>query len=79
MPVNPTAENVLGTIGENFFLIWLTRDMLPVSKPRRHLSSRTYFDYGTVVGTICWTVQLIPQVWKSWRTKSTDGLSEYLM
>ncbi|KAI0731363.1 PQ loop repeat-domain-containing protein [Earliella scabrosa] len=44
MPVNPTAENVLGTIG-----------------------------------TICWTVQLIPQVWKSWRTKSTDGLSEYLM
>ncbi|PIL25155.1 hypothetical protein GSI_13044 [Ganoderma sinense ZZ0214-1] len=34
--------------------------------------------FGTM-GTICWTVQLIPQVWKSWRTKSTDGLSEYLM
>nr|VWP02124.1 Cap60p [Ganoderma boninense] len=34
--------------------------------------------FGTM-GTICWTVQLVPQVWKSWRTKSTDGLSEYLM
>ncbi|KAI0794082.1 PQ loop repeat-domain-containing protein [Fomes fomentarius] len=33
---------------------------------------------GTI-GTICWTVQLIPQVWKSWRSKSTEGLSEYLM
>ena len=30
-------------------------------------------------GTICWTIQLVPQVWKSWRTKSTDGLSEYLV
>ncbi|KZT03515.1 uncharacterized protein LAESUDRAFT_704493 [Laetiporus sulphureus 93-53] len=29
-------------------------------------------------GTICWTVQLIPQIWKSWRTKSIEGLSEYL-
>ncbi|KAM5534639.1 hypothetical protein V8D89_011651 [Ganoderma adspersum] len=34
--------------------------------------------FGTI-GTICWTIQLVPQVWKSWRTKSTDGLSEYLM
>ncbi|KAI0741616.1 PQ-loop-domain-containing protein [Daedaleopsis nitida] len=33
---------------------------------------------GTI-GTICWTIQLIPQIWKSWRTKSTVGLSEYLM
>ncbi|KAI0358029.1 PQ-loop-domain-containing protein [Trametes cingulata] len=33
---------------------------------------------GTI-GTICWTVQLIPQVWKSWRTKSTEGLSEWLV
>ncbi|KAI0630547.1 PQ loop repeat-domain-containing protein [Trametes polyzona] len=33
---------------------------------------------GTI-GTICWTIQLIPQVWKSWRTKSTEGLSEWLM
>ncbi|KAI0687697.1 PQ-loop-domain-containing protein [Cerioporus squamosus] len=33
---------------------------------------------GTI-GTICWTIQLIPQVWKTWRTKSVEGLSEYLM
>ncbi|KAI0369152.1 PQ-loop-domain-containing protein [Pilatotrama ljubarskyi] len=33
---------------------------------------------GTI-GTICWTVQLLPQVWKSWRTKSTEGLSEWLV
>ncbi|EEB87751.1 hypothetical protein MPER_14777 [Moniliophthora perniciosa FA553] len=33
---------------------------------------------GTI-GTICWTVQLIPQIWKSFRTKSTDGLSEWLV
>lgn len=33
---------------------------------------------GTI-GTICWTVQLIPQVWKSWREKSTDGLSHWLV
>ncbi|RPD76397.1 hypothetical protein L226DRAFT_375270 [Lentinus tigrinus ALCF2SS1-7] len=32
---------------------------------------------GTI-GTICWTVQLIPQIWKTWRTKSVEGLSEYL-
>ncbi|KAJ3544713.1 hypothetical protein NM688_g5710 [Phlebia brevispora] len=30
-------------------------------------------------GTICWTVQLIPQIWKSWRNKSTDGLSHWLV
>ncbi|EED80584.1 predicted protein, partial [Postia placenta Mad-698-R] len=30
-------------------------------------------------GTICWTIQLIPQIWKSWREKSTDGLSEHLV
>ncbi|CDO69633.1 hypothetical protein BN946_scf184851.g21 [Trametes cinnabarina] len=33
---------------------------------------------GTI-GTVCWTVQLIPQIWKSWRTKSTEGLSEWLV
>ncbi|KAH6916011.1 hypothetical protein BKA70DRAFT_1093140, partial [Coprinopsis sp. MPI-PUGE-AT-0042] len=31
------------------------------------------------LGTACWTGQLIPQVWKSWRSKSTEGLSEWLM
>ncbi|TFK74939.1 hypothetical protein BDN72DRAFT_600522 [Pluteus cervinus] len=29
---------------------------------------------GTL-GTICWTIQLIPQIWKSWRTKDVEGLS----
>ncbi|TBU27314.1 PQ-loop-domain-containing protein [Dichomitus squalens] len=33
---------------------------------------------GTI-GTVCWTIQLVPQIWKSWRSKSTEGLSEYLM
>ncbi|KAK7053779.1 PQ loop repeat-domain-containing protein [Favolaschia claudopus] len=33
---------------------------------------------GTI-GTICWTAQLIPQVWKSYREKSTQGLSEWLV
>ncbi|KII87511.1 hypothetical protein PLICRDRAFT_258314 [Plicaturopsis crispa FD-325 SS-3] len=30
-------------------------------------------------GTICWTIQLIPQLWKSWRSKSTEGLSPWLV
>ncbi|KAJ7499699.1 PQ loop repeat-domain-containing protein [Mycena latifolia] len=34
--------------------------------------------FGTL-GTICWTVQLVPQVWKSYREKSTQGLSEWLV
>ncbi|KAJ6544244.1 PQ loop repeat-domain-containing protein [Mycena capillaripes] len=33
---------------------------------------------GTM-GTICWTAQLVPQVWKSYREKSTQGLSEWLV
>ncbi|GJE88352.1 PQ-loop repeat-containing protein [Phanerochaete sordida] len=33
---------------------------------------------GTL-GTVCWMVQLLPQVWKSWREKSTEGLSDYLV
>ncbi|KAF7331046.1 hypothetical protein MVEN_02444900 [Mycena venus] len=33
---------------------------------------------GTL-GTICWTAQLVPQVWKSYREKSTQGLSEWLV
>jgi len=28
---------------------------------------------GTI-GTVCWCVQLIPQIWRNWRTKKTDGL-----
>ncbi|KAJ7667085.1 PQ loop repeat-domain-containing protein [Mycena rosella] len=34
--------------------------------------------FGTL-GTICWTAQLVPQVWKSYREKSTEGLSEWLV
>ncbi|KAF9508166.1 hypothetical protein BS47DRAFT_1417660 [Hydnum rufescens UP504] len=33
---------------------------------------------GTI-GTVLWTGQLIPQIWKSWREKSTEGLSTTLM
>ncbi|KAG5732656.1 hypothetical protein E4T56_gene16780 [Termitomyces sp. T112] len=33
---------------------------------------------GTI-GAICWSGQLIPQIWKSWREKSTAGLSPYLV
>ncbi|KAL5531706.1 hypothetical protein ACEPAG_4583 [Sanghuangporus baumii] len=32
-----------------------------------------------IVGTVCWTGQIIPQIWKSWREKSTEGLSPWLM
>lgn len=31
------------------------------------------------IGAVCWTVQIIPQLWKSWRSKSTQGLSAILM
>ncbi|KAJ7119249.1 hypothetical protein C8R43DRAFT_933925 [Mycena crocata] len=34
--------------------------------------------FGTL-GTICWTVHLLPQIWKTWREKSTKGLSPWLM
>ncbi|KAJ6592234.1 hypothetical protein DFH09DRAFT_1415202 [Mycena vulgaris] len=33
---------------------------------------------GTI-GAVCWTAQMIPQLWKSWREKSTEGLSPYLV
>ncbi|KAJ7624816.1 PQ loop repeat-domain-containing protein [Roridomyces roridus] len=33
---------------------------------------------GTI-GTVCWTGQLLPQIWKSWRDKSTEGLSPWLV
>ncbi|KAJ7124427.1 PQ loop repeat-domain-containing protein [Mycena epipterygia] len=33
---------------------------------------------GTI-GAVCWTAQLLPQVWKSWREKSTAGLSPWLV
>ena len=33
---------------------------------------------GTI-GTILWCIQLIPQIWTNWRTKSTDGLPGTMM
>jgi len=33
---------------------------------------------GTI-GTICWTIQLVRQLWKSYREKSTEGLSQFLV
>ncbi|KAI0825804.1 PQ loop repeat-domain-containing protein [Irpex lacteus] len=31
------------------------------------------------IGTICWTLQVVPQIWKSYREKSTEGLSPWLV
>ncbi|KAI1793498.1 hypothetical protein LXA43DRAFT_218237 [Ganoderma leucocontextum] len=33
---------------------------------------------GTM-GTICWTIQLVPQIWHTYRSKSVEGLSEHFM
>jgi uncharacterized protein with PQ loop repeat len=33
---------------------------------------------GTI-GTVCWCVQLVPQIWRNYRTKSTEGLPESMM
>ncbi|KAI0004037.1 PQ loop repeat-domain-containing protein [Xylariaceae sp. FL0662B] len=33
---------------------------------------------GTI-GTILWCVQLLPQIWTNWRTKSTEGLPSSMM
>lgn len=32
-----------------------------------------------LIGTVCWAVQLCPQIWHSWRTKSTEGLPAAMM
>ncbi|KAF9075470.1 hypothetical protein BDP27DRAFT_1390000 [Rhodocollybia butyracea] len=32
-----------------------------------------------IAGTVCWTIQLVPQLWKSWREKDTTGLSEWMI
>jgi len=31
------------------------------------------------MGALCWAIQLIPQIWKSWRSKDTEGLSHWLV
>lgn len=33
---------------------------------------------GTI-GTILWCIQLCPQIWTNWKTKSTDGLPGIMM
>lgn len=33
---------------------------------------------GTI-GAVLWSIQIIPQIWKSYRTKDTEGLSTMLM
>lgn len=33
---------------------------------------------GTI-GAVCWTIQIIPQLVKSYRTKDVEGLSAMLM
>ncbi|KAF7308167.1 hypothetical protein HMN09_00664500 [Mycena chlorophos] len=33
---------------------------------------------GTI-GTIFWSIQLVPQIWKSYKSKSTEGLSHWLV
>ncbi|KAJ9105421.1 hypothetical protein QFC21_001792 [Naganishia friedmannii] len=34
--------------------------------------------FGTI-GAVLWSIQIIPQIWKSYRTKDTEGLSTFLM
>ncbi len=34
--------------------------------------------FGTI-GAVLWSIQIIPQIYKSYRTKSTEGLSATLM
>ncbi|KAJ3803580.1 PQ loop repeat-domain-containing protein [Lentinula aff. lateritia] len=34
--------------------------------------------FGTA-GTICWTIQLIPQLWKTYHEKDTTGLSDWMI
>jgi len=43
------------------------------------LANRAAENVLGTIGTICWSVQVIPQIYKSYRSKSTDGLSEWLM
>ncbi|KAJ3799130.1 PQ loop repeat-domain-containing protein [Lentinula aff. detonsa] len=34
--------------------------------------------FGTS-GTVCWTIQLVPQLWKSYHEKDTTGLSDWMI
>jgi hypothetical protein len=68
MPVNATVENVFGTIGKSSTIC-----TAQIVDPGAPILIRPY------TGAILWTVQLIPQLFKSWRTKSTEGLSPWLV
>ena len=63
MPENRIAENFFGTLGE--LLMCTLHDYL--------LSNQD--DSGAT----CWSIQLIPQIVKSWRQRSTHGLSHWLV
>jgi len=41
--------------------------------------NRTAENSLATIGAILWCIQLLPQIWKSWRAKSTTGLSPWLM
>jgi hypothetical protein len=68
MPVNALAENIFGTLGPAVCCI--------PGYPHNLIS--IFFCIATT-GAILWTVQLIPQLIKTWRTKSVEGLSPWLV
>ena len=37
------------------------------------------YQYRVRLGTVCWSGQVIPQIWKNWRRKDTTGLSAYML
>ncbi|KAJ3748387.1 hypothetical protein DFH05DRAFT_556524 [Lentinula detonsa] len=64
MPVNSVAENVFGTSGV-------------LAKKCTKLLKWIYYAFPE--GTVCWTIQLVPQLWKSYREKDTTGLSDWMI
>ncbi|KAJ7730016.1 hypothetical protein DFH07DRAFT_849448 [Mycena maculata] len=52
-----------------------SRPVLPLEMPSIPAAENAL---GTI-GTVCWMIQIIPQLWKSWHEKSTDGLSHWLV
>lgn len=44
------------------------------------LPENAVLDNGlATIGAILWSIQVIPQIYKSYKTKSTEGLSPHLM
>nr|XP_031862805.1 uncharacterized protein CI109_001817 [Kwoniella shandongensis]KAA5529877.1 hypothetical protein CI109_001817 [Kwoniella shandongensis] len=41
--------------------------------------NKTVENVTATIGAVLWAVQGVPQIWKSYRTKSTKGLSPHLM